>query len=399
MLDHVIVRPGELALKGKNRGYFERLLHENLRHALAAVGAPKVERRHGRFYVGPIADAARAAKRAARVFGVVSTSPAVRCAADADVWAELGAELVGDALRRIPGDSPIKFKVDVKRADKSFPHNSMEVARALGGRILSAHPRLTVDLSSPDLTLGVEIRPEGSFLYLDKLRASGGLPVGCEGRVLALLSGGIDSPVACWLMMKRGCRVDLVHFDSRPFTGPGSLEKVRQLATILDDWQGGTRLLVVPFANIQLATRDLPNPGYRTVLYRRFMVRIAERLALARKAQALVTGDSLGQVASQTLGNLRVVEAARTTDLPLLRPLLGHDKEETIEIARRIGTFETSIQPFEDCCTLFQPDHPVTSGKPEKAAEIEALVDVTALVTEAVEKTERQELHPETAAR
>ena len=248
---------------------------------------------------------------------------------------------------------------------------------------------MRVDLENADIDLGVEIRREGAFLYVEKFKAPGGLPVGYEGRAVSLLSGGIDSPVASWLLMRRGCRIDFVHFDSRPYTGPGSLDKVRTLAATLGRWQAGHRLFVVPFAECQLALKDLQRPGYRTVLYRRFMLRMAERIAMDNGAGALVTGDSLGQVASQTLANLRVVDAVGK-ELPILRPLVGQDKQDVVALARQIGTYDISIRPFEDCCTLFAPDHPVTRGKPGLAAEIEEQLDVEGLVADAVARTEME---------
>ncbi|MEZ5989340.1 MAG: tRNA uracil 4-sulfurtransferase ThiI [Planctomycetota bacterium] len=378
-MDHVVVRPGELALKGRNRKGFEDCLLRNLRAVLRPLGVERVERRWGRFYVGPVNDARRIAAAAARVFGVVHTSPALRCANEPAALSAAAAETVRRWLAARPGTGDVPFKVRVKRADKAYPEPSMDCARRLGGELQAAFPRLVARLDAPELLLECEVREEGSFVFVERLEGPGGLPVGSEGKVLCLLSGGIDSPVAAWLMMKRGCRVELVHFDAQPFTGPGSLEKVRALARVLDGWQGDTRLWVVPFAPVQVATKDLPQPGYRTVLYRRFMTRIAERLAGRRRCQALVTGDSLGQVASQTLENLAAVEGARGR-LPLLRPLLTFDKVETIRLAERVGTYEVSIRPFEDCCTLFQPDHPVTRGKAEVAARLEAMVDVDALV-------------------
>ena len=396
-MDHVIIRPGELMLKGNNRRWFERMLHQNLKAALAPHGVTAVDRRHGRYYVGPREDAEKIAREAAKVFGVVHTSAAERCGRSEEEIAELTQTLVSGMLARRPELAQASFRVEVKRSWKQFPRNSMETAAWLGGIILAKHPDLHVDLQDPDWTLQVEIRGEGAFVFLEKIPGAGGLPVGTEGKVMCLLSGGIDSPVAAWQMMKRGCRVEYVHYDAQPFTGPGALEKVRTLARSLDAWQGKSRLWVVPFAPIQLATKDLPQPGYRTVLYRRFMSRIADRLASRRRCKALVTGDSLGQVASQTLDNLCVVEGAREA-LPILRPLIAFDKQETIALARHIGTYEISIRPFEDCCTLFQPEHPITRGKPEVAAELETLVDAEALVEEALdharpEEISRLELH------
>ncbi len=396
-MDHVIIRPVELTLKGNNRRWFERMLHQHLKAALARHGVTAVDRRHGRYYIGPRDDAEQIAREAAKVFGVVHTSAAKRCGRSEEEIAALTRELVAEMLTRKPELASSTFRVDVKRSYKQFPRNSMETAAWLGSVILEAHPGLKVDLHDPDWSLQVEIRGEGGFVFLEKIPGAGGLPVGTEGKVMCLLSGGIDSPVAAWQMMKRGCRVEYVHYDAQPFTGPGALEKVRTLARSLDAWQGKSKLWVVPFAPIQMATKDLPKPGYRTVLYRRFMSRIADRLARRRRCKALVSGDSLGQVASQTLDNLIVIEGAREA-LPMLRPLIGFDKQETIRLARHIDTYEISIRPFEDCCTLFQPDHPVTRGKLEDAEWLEGMVDVEALVQEAVEKARiedstRLELH------
>lgn len=383
----VVLRPGELSLKGGNRRFFEKTLRKNLRSLLG--GDIPIERLWGRFYLGPIpkgwkgGDARSLAQKAAGVFGVANTSPACRVETSEEAIAEACVALMGEELDR-RGEREASFAVRVRRADKSFAKRSMEFARDLGGQLLRAFPGLRVDLETPEIPLGIEIRPEGSFIFLEQFKGAGGLPVGCEGRVLCLLSGGIDSPVAAWQMMKRGCRVDLLHFDSRPFIGEGSLQKVRRLAQSLDGWQGRTRLGVVEFSEIQTRLRDLPKEGYRTVLYRRFMLRIAERIAEEQGHGALVTGDSLGQVASQTLENLRVVASA-SRGLPIFRPLIGFDKEETMALARKIGTYEISIEPFEDCCTLFQPDQPVTRGKIDVAERLEAQVDMEDLIAKAVE--------------
>ncbi len=386
-LDLVVLRPGELSLKGGNRRYFEKILRKNLR-ALLGKDIP-IERLWGRFYMGPLplggeqGDARQLAQKAARVFGVANTSPACRVETSEEAIAQTCVELMGDELAH-RGAEGASFAIRVRRADKSFPKRSMDLARSLGGKVLEAFPGLKVDLENPKIPLGIEIRQEGSFVFLEQFKGAGGLPVGCEGRVLCLLSGGIDSPVAAWQMMKRGCRVDLLHFDSRPFIGEGSLQKVRRLAQSLNGWQGRTRLGVVEFSEIQTKLRDLPKESYRTVLYRRFMLRIAERIAAEQGHGALVTGDSLGQVASQTLENLRVVAAA-SGGLPIFRPLIGFDKEETMALARKIGTYEISIEPFDDCCTLFQPDQPVTRGKIEVAERLETKVDMEDLVARAVQ--------------
>jgi thiamine biosynthesis protein ThiI len=385
----LILRPGELATKGKNRPSFERRLLDNLRAQLRPHTDAPIERTWGRFYVGPTEDVERLTRHAQRVFGIVNVSPALRVdAADTEIK-RAAVGLVQRAVTARGGADGVRFRVTVKRADKDFPISSMDYQRELGAEVFTAVPGLRVDLENADIDLGVEIRREGAFLYVEKFKAPGGLPVGYEGRAVSLLSGGIDSPVASWLLMRRGCRIDFVHFDSRPYTGPGSLDKVRTLAATLGRWQAGHRLFVVPFAECQLALKDLQRPGYRTVLYRRFMLRMAERIAMDNGAGALVTGDSLGQVASQTLANLRVVDAVGK-ELPILRPLVGQDKQDVVALARQIGTYDISIRPFEDCCTLFAPDHPVTRGKPGLAAEIEEQLDVEGLVADAVARTEME---------
>ncbi len=388
--DCVLVRPGELSLKGGNRRRFEKILRRNLRLALEhALGeAPRIEKRHGRFYLLDPRDPRKTARLAARVFGVANASPASRVPAEPAALEQAALKLLE---RRLEEAAPRTFAVRVRRADKRFPIRSGPFAAEVGARVLEAHPGLKVDLDAPELELGIEIREEGAFVFLEKIPGSGGLPVGSEGRVLSLLSGGIDSPVASWMMMKRGCRVEFLHFDSSPFTGPGSLEKVRRLARILDSWQGGTKVFVCPFAEIQKVLRARRGESYRTLLYRRFMMRIAGALASRRRLGALVTGDSLGQVASQTLANLRVVHAA-AADLPVFRPLVGLDKEETIALARRIGTYETSIEPYEDCCTLFQPRSPATAGKAETAAALEAGLDLEGLTAGALENLRELDL-------
>lgn len=388
MMNYVILRPGELALKGANRGSFEQAMLENIRTQLGRHTGAACRRFWGRFYVGPTEDTSVLARACTKIFGIANVSPACRVASDPDRIAEAGCRIIGQALAHYPGEERVPFRVTVRRADKHFPLQSTDYQRELGGRVYRNFPRLQVDLENAMLDLGVEIRAEGTFLFLEKLAGAGGLPVGVEGRVLSLLSGGIDSPVASWAMMKRGCRVDFVHFDARPFTGTGSLEKVRTLARLLGEWQGGHRLTVVPFADCQVAMKDLPKPQYRTLIYRRFMLRIAARIAARTGALALVTGDSLGQVASQTLPNLAVVDDARGA-LPVMRPLIGQDKQETIARAKEIGTYDVSIRPFEDCCTLFQPEHPVTNGDPAVATAIEQDLDVEGLVAAAVQRSEQ----------
>jgi thiamine biosynthesis protein ThiI len=384
----VVLRPGELTLKGKNLRRFEQRLFDNVR---GATGQRVFKRSRGRYYLGPVDDAESVARRCARVFGIASTSPVVRVAAELEPIAARCAELTAGWLERrgASAEGSVPFRVTVRRQDKRFPLRGNELAAELGARLLDRFSALRVDLHQAQLELGVEVRDEGCFLFAERYPGVGGLPVGVEGRVLTLLSGGIDSPVAAWRLMKRGCRSDFVHFDARPFTGPGSLEKVRALAEALRPWQGKSSLWVVPFSKIQVAYKDCVREDYRTLLYRRAMLRIADRIGQQFEHYALASGDSLGQVASQTLENLACVDAA-PHELPLLRPLLGYDKEETIAIARDIGTYEISIRPFEDCCTLFQPERPATSGRRWMAEKLEQDVPLDALIDEAVEGTERE---------
>ncbi|PIE23548.1 MAG: tRNA 4-thiouridine(8) synthase ThiI [Planctomycetota bacterium] len=380
----VLIRPGEIALKGKNQRRFEQRLLDNLR---AVTSLRPQKRARGRYYLGPVEDAQALAKRCSEVFGVMSSSPALRVESDLEVIRRQALALVKNWLqrRRASRAASVPFRVTVKRQDKRFAQRSQELAPELGALLLESFPVLRVDLHQPELELGVEIRSEGSFLFVERIPGPGGLPVGSSGRVLVLLSGGIDSPVAAWQMMKRGCTCDFVHFDGRPFTGPAAAEKVRALAERLRRWQGRSRLHFVPFSPLQLAIRDSGREDYRTLLYRRSMLRIAEQIALEQGHEALVTGDSLGQVASQTLSNLRTVDAA-LSELPVLRPLLSFDKEETIAFARRIGSFDISIRPHEDACTLFQPERPATTGRARLAETLEREVGLEALTRQALEQ-------------
>jgi thiamine biosynthesis protein ThiI len=384
----VLVRYGEIGLKGGNRPSFERRLVDNLRIALAGEAGVKVERLRGRILIRGNGEVSRLAPAAARVFGVTSLSPATPCASDPEALKEVAVQMIGDALARdFPGAEKVRFRARVTRADKTFLPGSMDFARDLGSAVLPTQDRLVVDLKNPELTLEADIRPEGSWIFAGRIPGPGGLPVGSLGRGLCLLSGGIDSPVAAWQCMKRGMRVELVSFYSFPFIGPQTREKIIRLAEHLATWQPTTILHMVPFADIQVAIRDHCPEEYRTVLYRRAMQRIASRLASRRKCKALITGESLGQVASQTLANLSVIEEA--SSLPVLRPLVTLDKVEIIEQAKRIGTLETSNLPAPDCCTVFQPSSPIIHGKLEDALEAEASLDMQTLTLDAIRGAER----------
>lgn len=387
-----LVRYGELALKGRNRSVFERTLVRNIRAALAPISEVRVERLRGRLAVFPERRPMEVARRLSEVFGIKSVSPAWSVSPETTAIAELARHVLADALAGLPPQGELSFRVRCSRADKGFPLTSVELDRFVADHVLPGHDRLRVRLEEADVTLGVDVRPERAYVYSRRLEGPGGLPVGTLGRALCLLSGGIDSPVAAWLTMKRGCEVAFVSFHSPPFIGEASRRKVLELARRLARFQPRTRIFVVPFSEVQLAIRESAPEAYRTVLYRRMMQRIASRLARTDRCGALVTGECLGQVASQTLENLTLIEAA--ADLPVLRPLVAHDKEESIALARRIGTFETSSRPEPDCCTVFQPRQPVIRGRAADCERAEARLDLAGLVERALAGTQIQDLEP-----
>jgi thiamine biosynthesis protein ThiI len=380
MSDLIVLRHGELFLKGDNRRQFEQLLEGNLRRTLAAIPEAWIERGQGRHFVHcPAAQLPHALERLQRVFGLSSLSPALAVPPELDALATAAVSAVERLLAE--GARPASFRVKARRADKSFPHPSPEIGRIVGARIVAA-TGLAVDLERPALTVGVEVGPVRSFVFVTRVPGAGGLPVGTSGKVLLLLSGGIDSPVAGHLMQKRGCRLDALYFHSPPYTGARTRAKVEQLAARLAPAQGGLTLAVATFTAIQTAIRDGAPCEMSVVLYRRAMMRIASALARSRGCLALATGENLGQVASQTLENLGCIEAA--AGLSVLRPLLAFDKSETIELARRIGTYELSTEPYEDCCSLFVPRHPLIRAQREPVERVEAGLSLAALIDEAV---------------
>jgi thiamine biosynthesis protein ThiI len=376
---NVLVHYHEIALKGRNRPFFVERLADNLRRATADFPGIAVHVLAGRLLV-EAPDAMpweTLQERIAAVFGVANFARTLSAPPD------LG-ELKRAAVESMKGRSFSSFRVTTKRSYKAFPQNSAEIDRELGGAIKAA-TGVRVDLEHPELTVFVEVLKDRIFYSIEKLPGPGGFPVGSSGRVLALLSGGIDSPVAAWRLMKRGCRVVMAHFHAFPLQDHTTIDKVRELSRILTRWQLRTRLILVPFGPVQQTiVASCPAP-LRVVLYRRFMVRIAEVLAGRTRAKALVTGESLGQVASQTLDNLSVIdEAARG---PVLRPLVGMDKEEITIQARRIGTFEVSTLPDQDCCQLFVPKSPATAAKLAEIQRAETALDVGGLVAAAVRES------------
>jgi tRNA uracil 4-sulfurtransferase len=374
----VLLKFGELALKGRNRPRFVRALERNLRRLTADLGSLEVRHRGGVFIVSGDVPEDELVERCLRLPGVSVVQPAVRCERDATVAADAAVEL----LRDLPGRT---FAVRATRRDKRFPLRSIELARLLGDAV-RVRLGLEVDLSAPDLELFVEVDHKELLVSVARLRGAGGLPVGTSGRALVLLSGGLDSPVAAYRMMKRGLRCDFLHFSGRPFTSPDSIYKAYALVGKLDRFQGGSRLYVVTFGQAQRRLATAGAGRLQVLSQRRLMVRVASALGERLGSGALVTGDSLGQVASQTLPNLAVVEEA--AGLPLLRPLIDRDKSEIVDAARSLGTYDISILPDEDCCQLFASKLASTRGRSDDLREIERTADIEELVEQLAESAE-----------
>lgn len=375
-MESVIVHYQEIALKGRNRPWFVERLVANLRRSLADLDVVRVRALMGRIEVVPGPGAAwdEVRRRLGRVFGVANFSRARRTGRDLD-------ELTAAVLADLAGHDPRSFRVTARRADKSYALTSPEIERRVGGLIRAARG-WRVDLGNPELVVRIEILPREAFYALDRHAGPGGLPSGASGRVLCLLSGGIDSPVAAYRLMKRGCRVRFVHFHSYPILSHASQDKVREIVRLLTRYQLASRLYLVAFGEIQRQVVVSAPPALRVVLYRRLMMRIAERLARGARAGALVTGEAVGQVASQTLENLGVIDAA-VTSLPVLRPLIGSDKNEISDEAQALGTYPISIIPDQDCCQLFTPRHPVTRGRRSAVEAAERGLPIDELVARA----------------
>ena len=374
----IIVRFSEIGLKGKNRPMFLRCLAQNIEQALQPFGISKIQSVWGRVWIETDKISPEIIEALQRIFGIASFSPTMRVESDPNTIMNSAETLVSHHLKNIPHQNNIPFRVQTTRGEKRFPLNSMELNREVGGKLLSKFTRLQVNLNQPEITVGIDVRSEGTYLFTEHYPGLKGLPVGVMGKVVSLLSGGIDSPVASYLAMKRGCEVILVSFHSYPFIGQGSIEKVKDLTKSLGRFTPRLKLILVPFADIQKEIKQNTPEEYRTVLYRRMMGRIAQNIAKHHKAHALINGDSIGQVASQTLENISCIDHA--VDIPTLRPLVTFDKEETIELAKRIGTFDISIRPEQDCCTLFQPAHPTTRGKIERCVAAEENLDIPGMV-------------------
>jgi thiamine biosynthesis protein ThiI len=387
-MEHIIlVRYEEIFLKGNNRWMFEKRLMDNMKKALSGLGVIKVVKSQSRVYVvpkGPDFPFGEALQRLTKVFGINAVSPCVRMPLDYEAVAAKAVETAVDLVERY---GHATFRVETKRADKTFPMNSMQVSADIGGRILEAIPSLKVDLFHPQFTVYVELR-DMAHIYSEVIPGAKGLPSGTGGKATLLLSGGIDSPVAGWMVAKRGVQIEAVHFYSYPYTSERAKDKVVELAKILSGWCMGVKLHVVPFTEIQTAINEKCPADYMTIIMRRYMMRISEKIANESGSLGLVTGEAIGQVASQTLESMLVTD--RSVELPVYRPCIGMDKNEVIDIARRIGTFETSILPYEDCCTVFVARHPVTKPTLIKTLKFEAVLEpeAEALIGRAIAGTE-----------
>ncbi|MBI3950437.1 MAG: tRNA 4-thiouridine(8) synthase ThiI [Acidobacteria bacterium] len=383
MTDHlIIIAPDEISIKGKNRSQFERRLAENIARALN-ITPSRVQRERGRLYVQMDSESEPWIRRLERVFGVRNFSHALRIPPTIEAMEAGAIECAREKVAR----GARTFKVETRREMKAFPMNSMEINAHLGRLLLQAIPDLKVDVHEPDFRLHVEVRRVGILLSTRSYPGPGGLPVGINGRALLLLSGGIDSPVAGWMVMKRGLSLDAVYFHSPPYTGEKAKEKAFELARVLSRWKlAPVKIYVLSLTEIQEQTAQMvPSPLW-TVIHRRFMHRLAERIARLHGYHTLVTGESVGQVASQTVQNMECID--RSVRILVLRPLTGFDKLEIVAKAKQIGTFEISILPYEDCCTLFAPKNPTTKARLEQVEAAESKLDVEGLTTQALERIE-----------
>jgi len=376
-----LISYGEIALKGENRPFFERILVQRIKQALGGFEKYKVQRTHGRIYCyvqGPEEDVIDSLKR---VFGIVSISPTESCDLDLEAIKETAFSI----MEKIDYKGKT-FKVETRRPNKSFPMQSPEVSREIGAHLLRNLKDLRVDVHNPDILLEIEIR-ERAYVYQEKISGLGGLPVGCNGRAVLLLSGGIDSPVAGYMTMKRGVEIEAVYFHSFPFTSDRAKEKVIDLTRILSAYCGHINLHVVNFTDVLKEIGEKTPNDFLTILMRRMMVRISERVAEKVGAKALVTGESLGQVASQTLEAINATN--EVANMPILRPLIGFDKSEIMALARKIGTYEISIEPYADCCTVFVPEHPKTRPELEAVRKAEQNLDIDMLTEWGINNIEK----------
>ena len=385
MNEIILLKLGEVVLKGLNRRSFEDKLMSNIRRRLQHCGKFQVVSRQSTIYVEPAGegcDMEEAYALCKRVFGVIAVTRARPCPKDKDAMVSCAKSYLGDQLAKAK-----TFKVETKRSDKHFSMNSMEISQYVGGALHDAYPHLKVDVHDPELCVHVEVREKAAYVHGPSEPGAGGLPIGMGGKAVSLLSGGIDSPVASWMIAKRGVQLELVHFSSPPYTSQQAKEKVIALARELTPWCGRMTLSFIPFTEIQEEIGRACREDHFTLIMRRFMMRLAERVARRTGCKALVTGECLGQVASQTMDALTVSDDACA--MPVLRPVIGMDKEEIVRLSRKIGTFDTSILPYEDCCTVFTPRHPRTHPDLNQVREYEQALDVAGLTERALQGVER----------
>lgn len=389
MNEILLIKNGEIALKGLNRSSFEDILIKNIRYRLKGLGKIEIRKAQSTIYIEPKEpiDFETAVERLRKIFGIAAFSRAAAAEKNYPDIERTALSYLKDQLMAVK-----TFKVEAKRSDKGFPMKSPEIMREIGAAILRAYPHLTVDVHQPELTVMVEIRDFAAYIHAAQIPGAGGLPVSSGGKAMLLISGGIDSPVAGYMMAKRGIELSAVHFVSPPYTSDRAREKVETLCAKIGDYCGSIRFYCVPFTEIQETLRDNCPEELFTLLMRRLMMQIAEHFAQARGMQALVTGESLGQVASQTMGAIACTDAA--CRMPVLRPLIGMDKGEIVEIARRIDTFDTSVLPYEDCCTIFTPRHPKTRPVLAEVEAAQASFDFAPLIRRAIEETEIYTVRP-----
>lgn len=380
MKEIILIKNGELALKGLNRNTFEDALVKNLKRRLAPVMNFEITRSQSTIMIEPTSeypDMDAAADVVSRVFGIAGFSRAAQTEKDMDKIKETADTFLDESLEEVR-----TFKVESKRSDKHFPLKSPEISRELGGYLLSKHPHLRVDVHNPDIIVTVEIRDKYAFIHGNQQKGAGGMPVGTAGRAMVMISGGIDSPVASWTMARRGLVLDAVHFASPPYTSARAEQKVHELLEKISMYSGKINLFVVPFTEIQEHIKDDCPEDLFTIIMRRMMMRIAEKVARAQGCGAVITGESLGQVASQTLPAIACTDAV--AEIPVFRPLIGMDKDEIVSISRKIDTFDISIQPYEDCCTVFTPKHPRLKPNIEDVIKAESALKVDELIEDAV---------------
>lgn len=378
MKEVILVKNGELALKGLNRRTFEEALMKNIKSALKPLGNVEIRRAQSTMHIMPENPDCmdEAVERTAKVFGIAALSRAAMCEKQFDVILKTAEEYLAPQLLDAK-----TFKVEAKRSDKSFPMKSPKICEEVGGFLLEKFPHIRVDVHNPDIVVMVEIRDFAAYIHGNPIRGAGGLPVGTGGKAAVMISGGIDSPVAAWMMAKRGLDIFAVHFASPPYTSERAERKVIDLLSKVSLWHGPIKLYVVPFTDVQVAIRDGVPEELFTIIMRRIMIKITEKLARFNNAAAMISGESVGQVASQTLKAIECTDNA--AGMPILRPLVGMDKDEIIAIARKIDTFETSILPFEDCCTVFTPKHPKTRPVLKNVIEAENALNIEEMMNEA----------------